>query len=292
MVENTGKDKVFNRLVYAGLFVYIFATALPLLHVLANALSSPEMVNKGKVGLWPRQLNFSGFGQVLADSDILRGFLMTFVYTLLGTLLQLVLQFTAAYSLSRRDLPFKRFWIFFFLIPMFVSGGMIPTYLIVKGLRLMNTFLAMIIPGCVGIYNIVIIRTYMGTAIPWELQEAARIDGASNLRIFLFIVMPLATPILAVMTLYGIVGYWNSYFNALLYLTNRKLYPLQMVLQKILVANAGATVGGSIGNSEQQLKSESLKYVVMVVSCAPILFLYPFFQRFFEKGLMIGGLKG
>ena len=292
MIENRGKDKVFNWVILILMGLYAFVTLLPLLHVLANSFSSADAVNRGAVGLWPVEFSLESYARVFREESILRGYMNTLIYTAVGTVLQLVLQFTAAYPLSRRDLKGRNFFSFYFVLTMFVSGGMIPTYLVVKALGMLNTRWAMIIPGCVGIYNLIIIRTYITSSIPWELQEAAMIDGCSNVRLFWSIVLPLCKPILAVMTLYAIVGYWNAYFNSLMYMWNDDLYPLQRVLQNILIANDTGNIGGSIGSGEQALLSESLKYVTIVVSSAPILFLYPFFQRFFEKGLMVGGVKG
>lgn len=290
MVSNRGTDRVFN-IVIMSLFSII--TILPLLFVLANSFSSADAVNAGEVGLIPVDFTLAGYERVFSDSEIMRGYGNTLLYTAIGILIQLILQFTAAYPLSRKDLRFRGVFNLFFVITMFISGGMIPTYLVVKALGLINTIWAMIIPGCVGVYNVIIIRTYMQTSIPWELQEAAMLDGCSNLRLFLTIVLPLSKPILAVMVLYSLVGYWNSYFNSLLYLTNRDLFPLQRVLDRILVSNqANAGGAGSIGAGEAALMNKVLKYVTIVVASAPLLIIYPFFQKFFEKGMLIGGLKG
>ena len=295
MVENKGKDKVFNWVIYAVMGLYAFVTLLPLLFVLANAFSSPEAVYTGKVSLIPKEFDLSGFKRVFRDDSITRGYLNTLMYTAIGTVIQLVLQFTAAYPLSRKDLKGKAFANLFMVITMFINGGMIPTYFVVKNLGLINTIWANIIPGCVGVYNIIIIRTYIQSSISWEYQEAAMIDGCDPIRSFLQIVIPLCKPIIAVMLLYAIVGYWNSYFNSLLYVTNEKLWPLQRTLQRILISSNTSSIGqggGTLGQAEQALLSESLKYVVIIVSTAPILLIYPFFQKFFEKGLMVGGLKG
>ena len=295
MVENKGKDKVFNWVIYAVMGLYAFVTLLPLLFVLANAFSSPEAVYTGKVSLIPKEFDLSGFKRVFRDDSITRGYLNTLLYTAIGTVIQLVLQFTAAYPLSRKDLKGKAFANLFMVITMFINGGMIPTYFVVKNLGLINTIWANIIPGCVGVYNIIIIRTYIQSSISWEYQEAAMIDGCDPIRSFLQIVIPLCKPIIAVMLLYAIVGYWNSYFNSLLYVTNEKLWPLQRTLQRILISSNTSGIGqggGTLGQAEQALLSESLKYVVIIVSTAPILLIYPFFQKFFEKGLMVGGLKG
>ena len=293
MVSNRGTDRVFNIVIIVIMSLFSIITILPLLFVLANSFSSADAVNAGEVGLIPVDFTLAGYERVFSDSEIMRGYGNTLLYTAIGILIQLILQFTAAYPLSRKDLWFRGVFNLFFVITMFISGGMIPTYLVVKALGLINTIWAMIIPGCVGVYNVIIIRTYMQTSIPWELQEAAMLDGCSNLRLFLTIVLPLSKPILAVMVLYSLVGYWNSYFNSLLYLTNRDLFPLQRVLDRILVSNqANAGGAGSIGAGEAALMNKVLKYVTIVVASAPLLIIYPFFQKFFEKGMLIGGLKG
>ena len=174
---------------------------------------------------------------------------------------------------------------------MFVSGGMIPTFIIVKTLGMLNTIWAMIIPGCVSVFNIIVIRTFM-QALPWELQEAAMLDGCGDVRIFLTIIIPLCRAVIAVMLLYSIVGYWNSYFNSLLYITKDELFPLQRVVQRLLVANeSSSSIGGNLGLSEQGVNSEVLKYVTIVVTSIPLIVIYPFFNKYFETGLMIGGIK-
>jgi putative aldouronate transport system permease protein len=294
MVENKSRERLFNTVLNTGMVLFAFITLLPLLYVLANSFSSSEMVNAGKVGLIPKEFTLVGYKRIFADQDIMRGYLNTLLYTAIGVVLQVTLQFTAAYPLSRRDYRFKKPLNLYFIITMFISGGMIPTYLVVKNLQMINTMWAMIIPGCVGVYNIIVIRTYIQSSIPWEFQEAAMLDGCSNFALFFKIVLPLSRPILAVMVLYALVGYWNSYYNSLLYLTRKDLFPLQRVLDKILVSNeANAGNGGtSIGAAEQALMNKTLKYVTIVVSSAPLLIIYPFFQKFLEKGMMIGGLKG
>lgn len=293
MVENTRKDKIFNYTIYLLMGIYAFLTLLPLIFVLSNSLSSPEKVYSGSVGLWPSDFSIEGYKRVFRDVSILRGYGNTLMYTFIGTVIQLVLQFIIAYPLSRKDLKGKSFVNVFIVLTMFVSGGMIPTYFVVRNLGLINTIWGNILPGCVGVYNIIIIRTFISSTISWEYQEAAMIDGCGPIKSFISIVLPLCKPIIAVMTLYAIVGYWNSYFNSLLYITREELWPLQRVLQRILISSNTSGVGGStMGQEEQAILSESLKFVVIVVSTVPILFLYPFFQKFFEKGLMVGGLKG
>ena len=192
-----------------------------------------------------------------------------------------------AYPLSRRDFKGRKFINIFLVLTMFVSGGMIPTFLLISQLRMINTIWAIIIPGCVSVFNIIVIRTYIETSIPYELQEAARIDGCGDFGIFLRVILPLSRPIILVMILYAVVGYWNNYFNALLYIQDSSLYPLQRVLQDMLVNNS-SSIGGDIDIAS----SEQLKYVTIVVSSIPLLVVYPFFQKYFEKGVVMGGVKG
>ena len=192
-----------------------------------------------------------------------------------------------AYPLSRKDFKGRKFLNLFLVLTMFISGGMIPTYLLITQLHLYNTMWAIILPGCISVFNIIVIRTYMESSIPKELQEAAMIDGCGDVRIFTRIVLPLCRPIIAVMILYAVVGYWNSYFNALMYVQDINLMPLQNVLNSILVSNES-----SLGSGTDVNLSEQLKYVTIVVSSLPLLVVYPFFQKYFEKGVTIGGVKG
>ena len=171
---------------------------------------------------------------------------------------------------------------------MFVSGGMIPTYLLISQLHMINTIWAIIIPGCVSVFNIIVIRTYIESSIPNEIQEAAKIDGCGDFAIFLKIIIPLSRPIIAVMILYAVVGYWNNYFNALLYVQDTSLFPLQKVLQDLLITNTSSVGGGDVDIN----MAEQLKYVTIVVSSLPLLVIYPFFQKYFEKGVIVGGVKG
>ncbi len=292
MVENKGSDKAFNYVVLVIMLLITFGICLPLLFVVANSFSSANMVNKGAVFLFPREFTFEHYKKVLTNVNILTGFRNTLLYVVLGTLIQLFLQFSAAYPLSRKDLKGRTFFSVYFSLTMFVSAGMIPSYLVVKGLGMLNTIWAMIIPGCVSVFNIVVIRTFM-QSLPWDMQEAAMLDGCGNVKMFFVIVLPLCRAIIAVMVLYSIVGYWNAYFNSLLYVTDDKLFPLQRVIQRILIANdASSSIGGDLGLGEQGMTSEVLKYVTIVVSSLPLIVIYPFFNKYFETGLMIGGLKG
>lgn len=283
-----GRNRTFNMIVSIFVGLLALAVIFPLLHVLASSFSSADAVATGKVGLIPVNFTISGFISILKISSIGVAFLNSVKYTIIGTVIQVVLEFTCAYALSRPEFKARHFLSFFLTLTMFVSGGMIPLYLVVQQLHMINTIWAVIIPGCVSVFNIIIIRTYINTAIPKEVQDAAMIDGCGDWYTFTKIVLPLCKPIMAVMILYAVVGYWNSYFNAQLYLTNDALYPLQKVLQNLLISANNSS--GSIDNTG--VLSEQLKYVTIVISSAPLLIMYPFFQKYFEKGMMVGSIKG
>ena len=285
-MKRWNREKIFDVAIaiIMGLVALLFL--LPLLNVLACSFSSPEKVVAGEVGLFPVEFNVRGYQEVFANDSLMRGFLNTLFYTFLGTVIQVTLQMLCAYPLSRPDFKGRKFLNIFLTLTTYVSGSMIPTYLLISNLGMLDTIWAIIIPGCVSVFNIIVIRTYMQNSIPAELQEAARIDGCGDFQIFLRVVLPLCRPILFVMVLYAIVGYWNNYFNALLYIQSTDLYPLQRVLQDMLVTNSG-----SLGAGDPNLQ-EQLKYVTIVVSSLPLLIIYPFFQKYFEKGVVMGGVKG
>ena len=285
-MKRINSEKVFDVVITIVMGVIAVLFLLPLLNVLACSFSSPDKVVAGEVGLIPVEFTLDGYKKVFANDSLIRGFLNSLLYTFLGTVIPVTLQMLCAYPLSRRDFKGRKFLNIFLTLTMFISGGMIPTYLLISKLQMLDTMWAIIIPGCVSVSNIIVIRTYMSTSIPNELQEAARIDGCSDFQIFLRVILPLCRPILFVMVLYAIVGYWNNYFNALLYIQSTDLYPLQRVLQDMLVSN-----GNSLGGGDPNLQ-EQLKYVTIVVSSLPLLIIYPFFQKYFEKGVVMGGVKG
>ena len=280
------KFSFYDIVVYGIAVIMTILFLLPLLYILANALSNPELVYSGKVGIWPKEFTLDNVLEVFRTEKLVTGIKNTLLYTGVGTLIQLVVQICLAYPLTRRDFKGKTFVNLFIAFPMFVSGGMIPTYMVIKELNMLNTIWAIIIPGCIGLYNVIIIRTYISSSVPYELTEAAMIDGCNVLQCFTRIVLPLSKPIICIMTLYGIVGYWNSYFNSLLYTTDEKLWPLQRVLQRMLMADT------TVGTLETMIRSEALKYAVIVVASLPLLALYPFFTKYFEKGVLIGSVKG
>ncbi len=279
-------DKIFDVIITVIMALVAILFLLPLLNVLACSFSSADKVVAGEVGLIPVDFSLEGYKKVFANDSLVRGFLNSLLYTFLGTVIQVTLQMLCAYPLSRRDFKGRKFLNIFLTLTMFISGGMIPTYLLISELQMFDTIWAIIIPGCVSVFNIIVIRTYMSNSIPNEVQEAARIDGCGDFQIFLRVVLPLCRPILFVMVLYAIVGYWNNYFNSLLYIQSSDLYPLQRVLQDMLVSNSGS-LGSGDPNAQEQLK-----YVTIVISSLPLLIIYPFFQKYFEKGVVMGGVKG
>lgn len=285
--KSTGKDKIFDIIIMILMGIIALLFLLPLVNVLSSSFSSADAVVAGKVGLFPVGFSLEGYKIVFSDSKIIKGFTNSILYTAIGTVIQVTCQILCAYPLSRRDFKGRKVINLFLVLTMFLSGGMIPAYILITGLGLYDTIWAIILPGCISVFNIIVIRTYMQSSIPMELQEAAMIDGCSDFNIFLRIVLPLCRPIIAVMLLYSVVGYWNNYFNALMYVQNTDLYPLQNVLNNILVSNQSSLGGGTDVNL-----SEQLKYVTIVVSSLPLLIIYPFFQKYFEKGVTIGGIKG
>ncbi|MDF2959431.1 MAG: transporter permease subunit [Paenibacillus sp.] len=267
----------------------------PLLFVLSASFSDPAMVMGGEMWLWPKGFTIEAYKEIFNYSAVWSGYRNTLLYTTVGTVINLLLTTLAAYPLSRRDLPGRNLFMFLITFTLFFSGGLIPTYLVVKGLGLVNTFWALIIPSAVATYNLIVMRTYFQNSIPWEIQEASLIDGCSNFRLLTHIILPLSKPIIAVMVLYYAVGHWNSFFNALIYLRNKDLYPLQLILREILIVNQSNVLdqsGSTFGMDEKLLLAESIKYALIIVASVPVLIMYPFVQRHFVKGVMIGSLKG
>ncbi|PYI54854.1 carbohydrate ABC transporter permease [Paenibacillus flagellatus] len=294
MVKQSFGDKLFGFVVHALLVLVLIAVLYPLLFVAVASISDPGKVVNGEIWLWPEDITFRGYEKVFRNGDILNGYANTIVYTLLGTAVNLVLTVCAAYPLSRKELYGRGVVTALFVFTMFFSGGLIPTYLLVKKLGMVNTMWALIIPNAVAVWNIVIMRTFFQQSVPAEIQESAYMDGCSNVQTLLRIVLPLSLPILAVMTLFYSVAHWNSFFGALIYLTDRDKYPLQLILREILIQS---NMKDMVETSEESLaksvmEAESIKYAVIIIANLPVLMLYPFLQRYFVKGLVIGAVKG
>lgn len=288
-------DKTFEVLNNIFLTIVLIIVVYPLIFVLSASISDPQAVSSGKMWLWPVDITFKGYEKVFADSSIWRGYGNTILYTIVGTAVHLFVLLPCAYALSRKELKGKKIILWFILFTMLFNGGLIPTYLVVKSLGMLDTMWAIVIPGVVGAWSILVARAFFQQSIPDQLVEASKIDGASDFYIFMRIVLPLSIPIIAVMALFHAVNLWNQYFNALIYLSDRDMYPLQLILREILVVNQMQLNDPSGGGAEslvEQVKTAGLiKYAVIIVSSLPLLIVYPFIQRFFVQGVLIGSIK-
>ena len=276
------------------LTVFTILVAYPMIYVLSSSFSSGTAISSGQVILWPVDLSLEGYKAVFSHRYIIPAYRNTIFYTVAGTIINLAITLTCAYPLSRKDFPLRKFFMGMFLFTMFFSGGLIPTYILISNLGFVNTIWAMLIPGALSVYNMILVRTFLTGNIPLELLEASQIDGCSDAKYFTTVLLPLSKPVIAVITLYYAVGHWNSYFNAMIYLSDMELYPLQLILRQILVAsqiNLSDMVDVESMVAKQGL-ADILKYALIVVSTVPILCMYPFIQRYFIKGVMIGSVKG
>ncbi|MEC0241306.1 carbohydrate ABC transporter permease [Paenibacillus dokdonensis] len=292
-IRESVTDKFFLGIVYIFLSLVLLLILFPLLHILSASFSSPSAVTSGKVWLWPVDFSLIGYKAVFQNSDILVGFGNSFFYTIVGTLVNVSFTAMLAYPLARKTFYGRGLIMILLVFTMFFDGGLIPNYLLVKSLGMVNTRWAMIIPGALAVFQVIIARTFF-QSIPEELAEAADMDGCSDMRFFLRIVLPLSKPILAVLFLMYAVGHWNAYFNALIYLKDSSMFPLQIFLRNILILNSENSDMLTNVNSllVQQGLKDLLKYSLIVVSTAPVLIIYPFVQKHFVKGVMIGSLKG
>lgn len=297
MLYESAKDKAFVLVNGLLLAVITLGVLYPLIFILVASVSDPIAVNGGEVWLWPKGATLDGYRRIFDFEPIWTGYRNTIFYTAVGTLINLALTLTSAYALSRKDLQGRNLFMFLFVLTMFFSGGIIPTFLVVKQLGLVNTIWAMMLPNAVGIWNIIIARTFFQMNIPIELQESAQIDGCSNMRMFRSIVLPLSKPIIAVMGLFYGVAHWNAFFNALIYLSDRDLYPLQLILREIMILNQvndmlSMTSDQLENMSRQMYMADIMKYGLIVVSSLPVIVVYPFLQKYFLKGVLIGAIKG
>lgn len=291
-INHPSSERVFDAVVYAIAAVIIVIMLYPMIFIISASFSDPARVMDGDVWLLPKGFSIEAYTNIMHNDKIWIGYRNTIIYAIVGTLINLFMTTIAAYPLSRPDLPGRGVLMLIITLTMFFSGGLIPTYLLVKELNMVDTMWALIVPGAIATYNLIVMRTYFQSSIPWEVQEAAHIDGCSNWRLLTNIILPLSKPILAVMVLFYAVGHWNSFFNALIYISNESLYPLQLVLREILLISSSDVMDGSIGLEDKVLLAESIKYAVIIVSSLPVLVMYPFVQRHFVKGVMIGSIKG
>ncbi|MFC7677416.1 carbohydrate ABC transporter permease [Paenibacillus sp. GCM10028914] len=294
LIKPTVGDRIFDVFVYVVLGAGFIVVAYPLLFVLSSSFSDPQAVVSGKVWLFPVKPTLQGYVAVFKNSQIVTGFMNSLFYMVVGTTLNIVMTVFAAYPLSRKELQGRSVVTLYFVITMFISGGLIPSYLLVKNLGLLDSRWALIIPAAMSVWNVIITRTFFQATIPQELYEAAQLDGAGDFRFLASIAIKLSAPIIAVMALYYGVGHWNTYFSALIYLKSPELFPLQIILRSILVVNnidPTMVVDFEVLQRKQGL-ADVLKYAVIVVASVPVLLIYPFVQKYFVKGVMIGSIKG
>lgn len=289
-IKESFGERFYTFVVYALLGCFCLLILIPLLHIIAGSFSDPMALLKGEVTLLPKGFTLDMYKKVFQDDEIWQGYWNTIIYTVVGTTISVVLTACGAYPLSRKDFYGKNVFMGLFAFTMFFTGGMIPTYLLVKQLKMLNTIWAMVLPSAVSTYNLIIMRTFFQTTIPGELVESASLDGCNDLGVFFRIVIPLSAPIFAVMVLFYGVAQWNSWFPALLYISDRSMYPLQMVLREVLIQSDISNMAGGAGDVE--IIGDGLKYATMVVATLPIMCLYPFLQKYFVKGVMIGAVKG
>ena len=287
-------DKIFYIIITAILTFFFIAVLYPCIFVLSASFSSGVAVQSGKVILFPVDLSIEGYRAVFNTSTVWTGFINSLFYTVVGTTINLVMTLTAAYCLSRRDLPGRNGIMLLFTFTMFFSGGMIPSYMMVQSLGILNTRWALLLPGAIGVYNLIVARTCIINSIPLELLEASQMDGCSDVMYYLKVVIPLSKAIIAVLVLFYGVGHWNAYFNAMIYLHDKSLYPLTLFLREILMASQidPSTVQDPELQARLAEMAGAIKYSLIVVSMVPVLIIYPFVQKYFVKGVMIGSVKG
>lgn len=287
-------DKWFDALNILVLSGFALLILYPLYFVVIASVSEPDQIYAGNVWLWPQGFTLEGYRRILSDPQIWSGYGNSILYAAASALISVSLTIGAAYPLSRKDFYGRNTFMLFFVFTMFFSGGLIPTYLLVKNLGMVNTIWSVILPSAVDAFGIIIARTFFQSTIPDELREAAFMDGCRNTRFLWSVVIPLSKPIIAVLVLFAVVRQWNGFFDALIYLENEKLYPLQLVLRNILIQSQ--PIGDMISDIDsllaKQRVSELIKYGVILIAAAPLLILYPFLQRYFVKGVLIGSIKG
>ena len=297
-VKRCKEDVIFDTVIFILLTLILFIVAYPLYWVIISSFSNPTAVSAGKVLLHPIGFTLKGYAEVFENSQVMRGFFNSIVITFVGVCVNLAVTLPTAYALSRDNFSGKKPITVFYMITMFFGGGMIPTYLVVKNMQLLNTIWALVLPGCLSVYNMIVARTFFKSNISEELYEAGEIDGCTQSRFFFQIALPLSKAIIAIMVLYYGVGHWNSYFSALLYISDQDKYPLQLVLRNILITNQTAlsqtatTAAARAALQEQQQLIDVMKYSLIIISSVPVLIMYPLVQKHFVKGVMIGSVKG
>ncbi len=295
LVRNKRRESRGDRIFYAvNLAILLLLAAIvlyPLYFIVIASISNADAVLGGRVYLYPVDITLVGYSKIIERTDVWLGYLNTIIYTFLSTVISLFVTILAGWALSRKSLPFRKFFMVFFIITMFFGGGLIPFYNVVSSLGLLDSMWAIILPSALSAWNLFMTKTFFEVGISESMIEAAEIDGAGQVRTFLFVVLPLSKAIMAVMALYYAVGQWNSYFNAMIFLQTEEKYPLQLVLREILIASETTTGGSGETILEQYRLANQLKYVSVIVSSLPVIVLYPFVQKYFAQGVMIGSLK-
>ena len=292
-ISETRADRVFDVMNYVILTICLLIVAYPLYLIVIASISDPVDVNAGKVFLYPVKVTLDGYRRILEYDSFFTGYRNTLMYTLVGTTVNMALTVPAAYALSRKDLVGRNFFMMLITFTMIFSGGLMPTYLLVRDLNMLDTTWALVVPVAVSAWNLIVARTFFQQTIPDDLLEAAQLDGATNVQFFARIVLPLSKPIIAVLILFYAVSHWNSYSNALYYLRTTGKYPLQLVLRSILFENSMNDMVDDAANLAAQMRlGDLIKYGVIIASSLPLLILYPFLQRYFIQGIMIGAVKG
>ena len=291
-IKYTRMDRMILTLNNIFLFLAVLVVLVPLVYVVLASFMDPTVLLSKGISFNLSDWSLKGYKLILGNDAMLKGFINSILYSVGFAVVTVVVSLFAAYPLSVNGFVGKNFFMTMFIITMFFSGGLIPTYLLVKDLGMLNTIWAIILPGAINVWNIILARTYF-KGIPYELHEAAKVDGASDLLIFFKIVLPLSKPIIFVLAMYAFVGQWNSYFDAMIYLDDPNLHPLQLVLRSILIQNSTdpGMISDQLAMAELKKLSEMIKYSSIVISSLPLIVMYPFFQKYFEKGVMVGSLK-
>lgn len=291
----------FQSIINIMMILFLIIMAYPIIYVISCSFSDPDAVNAGKIVLFPVGFTLKGYKKVFENPEIWIGYANTIFYTVVGTLINLLVTIPAAYALSRKELRGKGFFTIFFMITMYIGGGLVPTYLVVRDLGLLNSRTLIVIFGALSVYNMIVARTFFSTSIPAEITEAARIDGCDDFAILTKIVLPLSKAIIVVLLLYYGIGHWNSYFTEMIYLKDRDKYPLQMFLREILLQskfesasmiNGSGTLEEVLAAQEAAKSADLIKYCVIIVATLPMMVIYPKLQKYFEQGVMIGSVKG
>ena len=294
MKDRSRGDRVFQAAVYAIIVLIAVFTLYPLIYSLSASVSEPREILNGHVWLYPVNITTNAYQRVFRSADIQSGYLNTIIYAVAGTALNLLMTIAAAYPLSMKDMKGRNFITIMITFTMFFSGGMIPTYINIKNLGLLNTRWSVILPGLINVTNLLILRNYFLNSVPDELHEAAEIDGSSPMNTLFTIILPLSKSILVVITIYYFVAHWNAYFDAMMYITKRNKWPLQVFLRQILLLSQMGDMAETMGadDANTALLYASLKYAIIIIAALPLIIVYPLVQKFFEKGIMLGSVKG